>query len=78
MRLITLNIVMILMLSGCVHATYEADTANGEYFELWSLFKSVDGLETKKGPFELKIDKTHSQNPTADLVELMRLVKELE
>ena len=71
-----LIILLALVLSGCVKATYTAKEDEGEKFTLWSFFKSVDGLDTEKsdGKFSLKMDKTHTTDPSANMLEMMKLM----
>ncbi len=73
-------IILILLLSGCVTARYTASEANGEDFKLTSFFKSVDGLYTERSPgeFSLKIDKTHTQDPVANMLDILRLIQGLQ
>jgi len=69
---------MAVFLSGCVRATYNA-TPGGETFTLWSVLKSVDGLAVDREgeDFSLDIDKTHSQNPMADMVEMIKMIENI-
>ena len=73
-------IVIALILSGCVRATYEAKKGESEEFHLTSVFKSVDGLytERKDGQFNLKIDKTHTQDPMGNMLEIMKLLQGIQ
>jgi len=78
-----LNIFALLMvtiaftLSGCVMATYTANPDGSETFKLTSFFKSVDGLYTEKGngQFNLKMDKTHTVDPTSNMLEMMKIME---
>ena len=77
--MILLALVMMLVLSGCVTATYRAEGTD-ENFKVTCLFKSVDGLyaEKSKGKFELKVDKTHTQDPVANMLQLMNLLQTIQ
>ena len=76
--LLGLLIGLIMLLSGCVSATYNA-TEGSEEFKLRSFLKSVDGLETKRteGTFDLKIDKTHTQDPMGNMLEMLKMMERL-
>jgi len=52
---------IMLLLGGCVRATYHASQGE-EDFKLWSVLKSVDGLAVDREgkDFSLDIDKTHT------------------
>ena len=77
--MILLALVMVLVLSGCVTATYRAD-ATSEDFKVTSFFKSVDGLYAEKGggQFSLKVDQTHTQDPVANMLKIMNLLQTIQ
>ena len=71
-----LLILPLIMLSGCVTATYERD-ANSESFKVTSMMKSVDGLYAERADgFKLKVDKTHSTDSVADVLAIMKALQE--
>ena len=74
-----LTILAALLLSGCVTARYSA-TETEEYFKLTSFFKSVDGLYTEKGDgkFTMKIDKTHTQDPMSNMLEILKMIQAIK
>lgn len=72
-------ILMTLVLSGCITATYRADGISEE-FKVTSFFKSVDGLYAEKGggQFSLKVDKTHTKDPAESMLQLMQLMQAMQ
>ncbi len=75
-----LIILAAMLLQGCVRATYTAQGINSETFKLTSVFKSVDGLTVTRigNDFTLGIDKTHTQDPMGNMLEIMKMLQAMQ
>ena len=69
---------LVALLQGCVNATYNA-TEGAEYLEIKTLFKSVDGFQAYRGKdFKIKIDKTHSNDPTETMAQMLQMMQMMQ
>jgi hypothetical protein len=77
-----LMLIAVLLVSGCVTATYTATSVDGtaEKFTLRTWGKSVDGLSTQKGNgvFWMKFDKSDSQDPMAQIAQMMQMMQMMQ
>ena len=67
-------IIPFLLLSGCAHVQYNK-TGDSESLSIFSLFRTLDGLEAKRGDFEVKINKASGEVSPEQLAEAIKQIK---